>query len=478
MEIKRIITLIFLLLDVYSFCLSQTPFIRNYAPEEYKAETQNWAIAQDKNGFMYFCNNFGLLVFDGLHWDLFPTASTVRSICIANDNRIYVGIKGDFGYFKPVIDGKLTFISLKNKIPLQHRQFNNVWRCFSLNNKIYFSAYEKLFVYENDTIKVFSPEKESFFRACVANENLYISETNIGIKILKNDSLKLLEGSEFFINKKVYKVLPYDDKFVMIISTTDGIVLYSANELPKSDSTINNHIVKPKYFNKINTFLVNQFVYNGILLKDGNYAFGTISGGLVITNKNGDIIQLLNKKNGLQVNSVYSVYEDANRLLWISEGNGISSYQHKTPFELFSQNDGLEGMVYCMNCFNNKLYVGTDQTLYIQNQDKTFSGIEHTEGQSMRLLTIQNKFYDVNNALGILNIEKNKVYPVPGTQNLSATMIETFRNSPNKIWIGSFYGIYQAVLKDGLISSLNKIKGYKLTSLFCFRFNTQNNMAY
>jgi hypothetical protein len=43
-----------------------TPFIRNFSRLEYRAGTQNWAIAQDQKGFMYFANNEGLLVFDGV----------------------------------------------------------------------------------------------------------------------------------------------------------------------------------------------------------------------------------------------------------------------------------------------------------------------------------------------------------------------------------------------------------------------------
>ena len=35
------------------------PLIDNYPPEVYDAQEQNWAIVQDKNGFMYFGNTDG-----------------------------------------------------------------------------------------------------------------------------------------------------------------------------------------------------------------------------------------------------------------------------------------------------------------------------------------------------------------------------------------------------------------------------------
>jgi hypothetical protein len=41
------------------------PEIRNFKRAEYKGETQNWNIDQDKNGNIYFANNSGLFQFDG-----------------------------------------------------------------------------------------------------------------------------------------------------------------------------------------------------------------------------------------------------------------------------------------------------------------------------------------------------------------------------------------------------------------------------
>jgi len=58
------------------------PYIHNYSKKEYKAGTQNWSIAQDQRGFMYFANNNGLLLFDGVSWQLhrMPNSSIVRSV--------------------------------------------------------------------------------------------------------------------------------------------------------------------------------------------------------------------------------------------------------------------------------------------------------------------------------------------------------------------------------------------------------------
>ena len=76
-----------------------TPFIRNFHKSVYNADTQNWGISQDDQGFMHFANNNGLLSFDGVEWDLtkISSISPLRSILVDSNNRICVGLINDFG---------------------------------------------------------------------------------------------------------------------------------------------------------------------------------------------------------------------------------------------------------------------------------------------------------------------------------------------------------------------------------------------
>ena len=44
------------------------PNIQNYLKSDYMAGTQNWAISQGNDGFIFFANNDGLLSYDGIKW--------------------------------------------------------------------------------------------------------------------------------------------------------------------------------------------------------------------------------------------------------------------------------------------------------------------------------------------------------------------------------------------------------------------------
>src|SRR6476646_422722 len=90
------------------------PVIVNYPKQVYNAGSQNWGIAQGKNGIIYFANNDGLLTFDGNFWRkyLLPNQTRVRSIAIDKDDRIYVGGQAEIGYFFPDGKGSLSYTSL------------------------------------------------------------------------------------------------------------------------------------------------------------------------------------------------------------------------------------------------------------------------------------------------------------------------------------------------------------------------------
>ena len=104
-----------------------TPFIRNFSKHDYRAGTQNWAISQDKKGYMYFANNDGLLVFDGVQWQLYemPNSSMVRSIYIDDKGEVYVGAYNDFGKMVSMPNGRIVFKSLKDVIKPEFRNHSS-----------------------------------------------------------------------------------------------------------------------------------------------------------------------------------------------------------------------------------------------------------------------------------------------------------------------------------------------------------------
>ena len=118
------------------------PFIRKYMPQEYGAQEQNWAVAQDDRGIIYVGNNVGILEYDGASWRMIrmPNQTVVRSLAKDDHGRIYAGALGEFGYLAPDEHGQMQFVSLLEHVPAENREFADVWRTLVTPEGVYFQS--------------------------------------------------------------------------------------------------------------------------------------------------------------------------------------------------------------------------------------------------------------------------------------------------------------------------------------------------
>lgn len=92
-----------------------TPFFENFSFSQYNAGNQNWGVSKAENGKVYVANNNGLLVYNGLNWELntLPNKTTIRSVLVVKD-KIYTGSYEEFGYWKYDEKGTLIYHSLSH----------------------------------------------------------------------------------------------------------------------------------------------------------------------------------------------------------------------------------------------------------------------------------------------------------------------------------------------------------------------------
>ncbi len=438
--------IIFILLFVAGNLLAQSPFIRNYPPEEYKAHTQNWAILQDQRGVMYFGNINGILEYDGVNWRIIETESAVRSLAIDSTGRIYAGLQGDFGYLKVDSTGSLYYVSLKEKIPPKHTEFNEVWCTDIVEGKIYFNVNNKIFVLQNDSIQVLIPD-ETFYDSFAVHNRFYVQITK-GLLYFDADSLHFLSGSEKLANIYISMILPYGQNKMLICTKYRGLFIYD---------NISENLYTPEGFDKINHFLIENIPYHGTVLSSGDFAIGTSVGGVIIFDEQGNIQKQYNNKNGLQDNVVWDLFEDKNKQLWSALDNGISLIQNNLPFTYYTAQNGLEGIIMSVNNFQDKLYVGTNQYLYQQNEKKEFEPIENTKGQNFCLYQTEGKLLLANTPNGTFEIDNSKAVLVHTVGTIS---FSSLHNQPNYLLTGGMGGLQLIEYKNRQWHFKHKIKGF------------------
>lgn len=333
------------------------PLIKNYAPREYRAEGQTWAIVQDNRGVMYFGDNEGVVEYDGVNWRLIelPSDGIVRSLGVSENGTVFVGSHDEFGYLSPDELGQMRYYNLSEQLNIPEKVFGDVWQTITTPDHVYFRTNNFLFRIpiqaDADTSVHIIRSATSFHRAFYINDRMYIRQRGHGLMTVDGDSLRMLPGGEGLASVPISIMLPYPGKQLLIGSIVQGLMIYDGER-------IRNHP------NDINQVLQEAQLYHGALLPDSNYVFTTLRRGAYIIDPAGKVQQVINNAIGLQDDMVLFSYVDQQRNLWLGLNNGISRVETPSPLTIFDKRNGLEGSVTSIRFYQKKLYVATSAGLY------------------------------------------------------------------------------------------------------------------
>jgi class 3 adenylate cyclase len=343
--------------DLYEIGL---PLVRNFAPKEYKGFSQNWGFAQDKRGILYFANGDGVLEYDGVEWKVIKLTNeyTAFSLAIDSTSRIYVGSTSEFGYLAPAKNGELKYVSLLDKFEVSDRKFKYVRNIFITKSGVFFIAGEKLFRWNGTSLKSWPLVKPCNFYKY--GDHIFIWEKASGLKCLVSDTIEKVKSGEFFINFSIQNILPYPKNKMLIVSKDSG--LYIMSDPFKLKKNVFPEIYK--FYNQADYFILHNQLLHSTGLKNGYFAFSTLRGGTAIMDSAGSLVQILDKKAGLQNETHNSADEDQQNAIWLSLDNGLTRADISSPVSFWNDDMGLKGSVLSVIRFKGKIYVGTWQGLF------------------------------------------------------------------------------------------------------------------
>ena len=209
------------------------PPVYNYTTDHYKAGNQNWAIAQGKDGVIYFGNNNGLLSYDGVNWEMhhLPNNLSVKSIYIDSNNnyeRIYVGSFEEFGYFESNETNQLIYHSLSRNI--KDHQFHNdeIWNIYPFDGKLYFQTFAAIFVYDDGGIQVRKPYPAVLYFFPVG-EKMYAQLIGGEFSLFDGENFHPAFTRDRLNNDNVIAMLPYGEDWLLVTSK-NGLYRFSEKE--------------------------------------------------------------------------------------------------------------------------------------------------------------------------------------------------------------------------------------------------------
>lgn len=411
--------------------------VTNYSPKEYGAYGQNWAVSQNRCGIMYFGNWGGLLEFDGNFWTLYelPSKSSVNSLSITSDGKIYVGGTNELGYFQADSRGKLIFHSLVHHLPEEQRAFSNVWQTFVEREKVYFSTNNYIFIWnEKDlTFKIIESAR-GFHVLHKVGQTFYVREIGAGLAVIKNDSLSLIPGSEKFANERVFTFLPLPGNQDASLLVTRSMGLFTYNQG-------NFNVFKTE----ADQFLAENLIYaSGTVLSDGNILLGTLRGGAVIIDPSGQLIRKYNLETGIINNNIYQTSQDCSGAIWLATDNGISRIDYASPIVYFDKRNKFTDIPLNLIRYQGTILVASTAGIYYL--DALTSDLQHLDPidkQCWNFLKTANDLL-IASSEGLFEIRGNapgKIRKVPGNI-YSPTVLYSSKLNPGRIYVGAEDGVF------------------------------------
>ncbi|THH36538.1 helix-turn-helix and ligand-binding sensor domain-containing protein [Neolewinella litorea] len=167
--------------------------------------------------------------------------------------------------------------------------------------------------------------------------------------------------------------------------------------------------------------------------------------------------------NGLTNNTVLSLFQDAQSNIWIGSDNGLNCINLPSPIRKFTDRTGRIGTVYASARHDGRLYLGSNQGLFVQESDGSFTPIAGTRGQVWSLFTYDGELFCGHDSGTFLVGEGGArlISHEPGTWTF-----QTVADRPDLLLQGTYRGL-SVLEKGGNGWSLrNAVDGFDLSARY------------
>ncbi len=442
------------------------PIIHNYSHRVYNAAEANWSIAQDNRGVLYFGNTQAVLEYDGHSWNKIPIKGQqfIYSLATGGDGTIYVGGTDDFGQLRSNSKGQLEYESFKPMLP-DTAQITRVWKTHSSQYSIYFCTLQRIYIYStiSKTIDEVPLPDDSFF-SLIANDILYVGNYNLGLHYIENGKLVPVIGGQYFVNKDIFSILPWDKNVLLIATAERGLNLLNTLTGAVSDFNFTPNAIAT------NRILLENNIYAGTSVNEKLFAFGTKNKGVYIINKQGTIVNHISPQQGIKSETISNLYYNpANPgLLWITNSGGISSVNTSSPVRVFSTESGLNGTIFGITKHNGIYYAATMHGVFMlvhkQSESSFFKQVDGIAGETVYSLVRFSSSDGKNHLLAasereIYEIKNNRAYPLSFKNEVFRLTQSEY--DPNRLYVATSRGVRKIRYQNGKFIHSNELFGLR-----------------
>ncbi len=360
--------------------------INNYTvSNEVSTDLECNSMVQSSKGVLYFANTNGIMTYDGTQWQLKSIGLTPYTLAISTiagtEGTIYVGGKENFGYLRFLANGDFEFVSLAKQIAsgLTSQQSIGIISQISILDKVYFYSDKQLICHNpntkvTETILENSP-KNIFAGFFQHQQNVFINLKNKGLHKIDSKNLTHLAQGDIFKELDIISQFSYDKNNTCISVENNFLYLFDGQTFKQFNIT-----------NDAQNYLNEHSIQKIIRISDAQIAIGTLTGGTILLDNAGKLLQVIDYQNGLEDNEILALVADNQQGLWICHSTGISRVLVQLPLLNFSTYPGLAGKPTAVAMYGEQLFVGTNEgVFYLNNSNKEDVSLKVEQEKSKQL---------------------------------------------------------------------------------------------
>ncbi|MEZ4703092.1 MAG: triple tyrosine motif-containing protein, partial [Rhodothermales bacterium] len=330
--------------------------LRYFDTTVFGASSATYSVTMDDRGLLYVGTQGGLLIHDGVNWELIsiPGGNIVHRLAQGDDGTMYVGSYGQFGFMAADSAGMPAFYSLIDNVPPENRDFTYVKDVVPIGDSVYFLTLHYLFRWANDTMQVWRAEEA--FQSMEAMGNRLVIMSRGGLWTLDEGEQLVpmaLQGDALRDN---FDLASDGPDHVLVVTMGSGLFRCAIDT--ESTSTC---LRQPT---DIDDLLLQGRPYTLKRLPDGDLAIGFDGRGLALLDSTYRIARLVDERDGLMNLEVMGIYPDSQGGLWLALYDGLARVEPRMTWTVFSRSEGLPSIITHVARWKGRLLATTMLGIY------------------------------------------------------------------------------------------------------------------
>lgn len=316
---------------------------------------------------MYFGGD-RLYVSNGDSWQTYDMGNTyaVRSLAFGDDGRLWASGYDELGWFTKNSGGNWVYHSLRDKVPETVSKLGDVWNVYVTDSGVIFVAESTVLQWDGQSFHITQYEVQRRLISTRYKDKIYVSNRAIGLHVLEPEGSHTVLTPEEMGPHAIFAIDEIDGKQVLF--TSGGVGFVKKGHIIQVDSALS------------------EFVRKNVLtsvtrLPDGQYALGTINGGIIILDQALRLDHVIDSNQGISAN-VYGLHVGSDASLWVMTRSRIHNLSRVDSISSFDDADGLPKTgVLDLSFEGNELHVLTPNGIYsLSRETNRFEHLSSLQG--------------------------------------------------------------------------------------------------